>query len=626
MSEEIETHVLERYDMSKKLGRGAYGIVWKATDKRSKKVVALKKVFEAFQNSVDAQRTYREVMYLQELNGHDNIVRLLGIIRAHNNRDLYLVFEYMETDLHAVIKAKILQSIHKQFIFYQLLKALKYIHSADLIHRDLKPSNLLINSECIIKVADFGLARSVAQKDDGKDPIVSDYVATRWYRAPEILLGSQSYNKAVDMWSAGCILAELISGKVLFTGKSTANQIELIIELLGRPSNEEVESLGSPLAWNILANITTQKTKSFTQIFSSEGKDALDLLRKLLAFSPSQRITVEDALKHPYVRNFHCAADEINCNRTIKLPVDDNTKLSLKEYREAIYKDISEKTRGNRKTHQDNLPRITDKIKSLASKDKEKGDLEQSTTLGDKRHSHHNKVSDADSKPRRTLPDTGNSRAELKASEKVKVYKSFDFGNAKQAQIMMQHPKETVQQPKTIKNSAKHQYKSLDVSHDKLAGSGNVNVGLRESSKWFRPTSPPQLKNKRISAKKEDSQHSSSLSKINMKSSFSLVDNKENTRIKKSSYLLGSGISPVGQHKKSASQAQIQFSNYNLKSPGKDKTKEDIQIVKKSGSNYFFKKSKSKQQTNEDIDKASRLAKLTGVTSQKSVNYYHGKF
>jgi mitogen-activated protein kinase 15 len=404
MSEEIEAHVLERYDISKKLGRGAYGIVWKATDKRTKKIVALKKVFEAFQNSVDAQRTYREVMYLQELNGHDNIVRLLGIIRAHNNRDLYLVFEYMETDLHAVIKAKILQSIHKQFIFYQLLKSLKYIHSADLIHRDLKPSNLLINSECIIKVADFGLARSVAQKEDGNDPIVSDYVATRWYRAPEILLGSQSYNKAVDMWSAGCILAELITGKVLFTGKSTVNQIELVIELLGRPTNEEVESLSSPLAWKVLQDIKTQKSKSFTQLFSSEGKEALDLLRRLLTFSPSTRMTVDEALRHPYVKSFHCAADEINCNRIIRLPVDDNTKLSLKEYREAIYKDISEKTRSNKRSPQDNLPKITDKIKNLAAKDKSKAEVEPSTTLGDKRTATH-KVSETEPNVRKTFPD-----------------------------------------------------------------------------------------------------------------------------------------------------------------------------------------------------------------------------
>jgi mitogen-activated protein kinase 15 len=367
MSEEIENHVLERYEILKKLGRGAYGIVWKVVDKRTKKTVALKKVFEAFQNSVDAQRTYREVMYLQELNGHTNIVRLMSIIRAYNNRDLYLVFEYMETDLHAVIKAKILQPIHKQFVFYQLLKALKYIHTADLIHRDLKPSNLLINSECLIKVADFGLARSIATKDDGNMPVVSDYVATRWYRAPEILLGSQAYNKSVDMWSAGCILAELISGKVLFTGKSTLNQVELIIELLGFPNNEDIESVGSPLAWNILSNIKSKKTKSVTQMFGSEGKDALDLLRKLLSFNPNKRLTVVEALNHPYVKNFHCEEDEIVCKKVIKLPLDDNVKLSLKDYREAIYKDINEKIKRSKSPTQENLPKLNDKIKSISS-------------------------------------------------------------------------------------------------------------------------------------------------------------------------------------------------------------------------------------------------------------------
>jgi mitogen-activated protein kinase 15 len=138
-------------------------------------------------------------MYLQELNGHENVVKLLRTMRAYNNKDLYLIFEFMETDVHAVVKAGILDKIHIKFILYQLLKGLKYIQSAEIIHRDLKPSNLLINSDCQIKICDFGLARSVASKKDGDMPIVSDYVATRWYRAPEILLGSQSYTKKVDI-------------------------------------------------------------------------------------------------------------------------------------------------------------------------------------------------------------------------------------------------------------------------------------------------------------------------------------------------------------------------------------------------------------------------------------------
>ena len=614
MSEEIENHVLERYDISKKLGRGAYGIVWRASDKRTKKIVALKKVFEAFQNSVDAQRTYREVMYLQELNGHDNIVRLLSIIRAHNNRDLYLIFEHMETDLHACIKGKILQSIHKQFIFYQLLKGLKYIHSADLIHRDLKPSNLLINSECVIKVADFGLARSVAQKDNGEDPIVSDYVATRWYRAPEILLGSQCYNKAVDMWSAGCILAELISGKVLFTGKSTLNQVELIIELLGRPTNQEIESLGSPLAWNILSNISSQKKRSFTELFSSEGKDALDLLRRLLSFSPSHRMTVEEALRHPYVKQFHCDADEIACKKVIKLPVDDNTKLSLKEYREAIYKDINEKVNNSRKNPQDGLPKINDKIKSLASKDRfEKNDQEISTTLGDKRTTGKDGKPQFDEEFKMRKSSVEPQLAESRIKDKLKVNKSLDL---KHSEPIVKDKDIMLQSKAGVKIAMKGTYKSIDGS---VHNQKNENRSGLDSNKWFRSSSPPQLINKRSPSKIEEAGQSQSFTKANFKTTnSSLLGDKDHIRVKKSGYIMTG--TPSGQHKKSSSQAQVQFSSYNLKSPGKDK-KDD----KKTSSNYFFKKPKSKAVIEDDIGDKGRSKKLFTFGSQKSFNQFNLK-
>ena len=129
MSEEIESHILRKYEILQKLGKGAYGIVWKAIDKKKREVVALKKCFDAFQNATDSQRTFREIMFLQELNGHENIVRLLNVIRAENDRDIYLVFDFMETDLHAVIRANILEEIHKQYIIYQTLKAIKFLHT-----------------------------------------------------------------------------------------------------------------------------------------------------------------------------------------------------------------------------------------------------------------------------------------------------------------------------------------------------------------------------------------------------------------------------------------------------------------------------------------------------------------
>jgi mitogen-activated protein kinase 15 len=122
------------------LGKGAYGVVWKAIDKKNKKQVALKKVFDAFHNSTDAQRTFREVMFLQELRQHENIVYLVDLMEAKNPNDLYLIFEFMETDLHAVIRGKLLQDVHKQYIIYQILKGIKYIHSAEIIHRGIHHS------------------------------------------------------------------------------------------------------------------------------------------------------------------------------------------------------------------------------------------------------------------------------------------------------------------------------------------------------------------------------------------------------------------------------------------------------------------------------------------------------
>jgi len=341
-NEDIDAHILIKYEVLQKLGKGAYGIVWKVRDKESNEIFALKKIFGAFQNATDAQRTFREIIFLQELTDHENIITLLDVMKADNDKDIYLVFEYMETDLHAVIRANILEDIHKRFIIYQLLKAIKYMHTAQVIHRDMKPSNLLLNSECLVKVADFGLARLIdAPKEDGaRQQVLTDYVATRWYRAPEILLGSTTYTKGVDMWSIGCILGELLGGKPMFPGTSTMNQIDRIIEVTGRPSKEDIDAIQSEFAAQMLENLPEPNERGLESMYPNADGDAHDLLKKLLMFNPDKRITVEESLAHPYVTQFHNPEEELSCGKSIHIPIDDNKKLTVAAYRDELYTSI----------------------------------------------------------------------------------------------------------------------------------------------------------------------------------------------------------------------------------------------------------------------------------------------
>ena len=232
--------------------------------------------------------------------------------------------------MHAVIRANILEEIHKQYIIYQILKCLKYLHSADILHRDLKPANILLNSECHVKVADFGLARSLSSDHNETAPVMTDYVATRWYRAPEILLGSTKYTKGVDMWSLGCILAELMLGKPLFPGKSTLDQLARVLEITGYPNKEDVESMQSTLAHTMLESLPSIKHKRIRDIFPTASDETVDLLKKLLQFNPIKRPTAEEVLKHPFVKQFHNPEDEPECHKKIDIPFDDNQKFSIR--------------------------------------------------------------------------------------------------------------------------------------------------------------------------------------------------------------------------------------------------------------------------------------------------------
>ncbi|XP_047460168.1 mitogen-activated protein kinase 15 isoform X2 [Mugil cephalus] len=368
---EVEGHISLKYEIKKRLGKGAYGIVWKAVDRQTGEIVAVKKIFDAFRNRTDAQRTFREILFLQEFGDHANIVKLLNVIRAQNDKDIYLIFEYMDTDLHAVIKkGTLLKDIHKRYVMYQLFKAIKYLHSGNVIHRDQKPSNVLLDTDCVVKLCDFGLARSLNQiQEDSGNPALTEYVATRWYRAPEILLGSSRYTTGVDMWSLGCILGEMLLGKALFPGTSTINQIEKIMSAIPHPTPEDILAIKSEYGSSVIQRMLLKPQVPLEDLLQpSVPPDALDLLRGLLVFNPDKRLTAEQALKHPYVARFHNPAKEPALNYDVVLPVDDDVQLSVVQYRNKLYEMILE-----RRTNQGMLRLIQPKNGGCVSSDEKPG-------------------------------------------------------------------------------------------------------------------------------------------------------------------------------------------------------------------------------------------------------------
>jgi len=207
-----------------------------------------------------------------------------------------------------------------------------------------------------VKVCDFGLARgSTQQGDAGANPVLTDYVATRWYRAPELLLGSTAYTKGVDQWSVGCILGELLSGKPIFPGTSTMNQLERVIEVTGRPTSDDIEAVKSPYAATMLEQLTSSRPRKLNEMFPSASKEALDLMKCCLHFNPNKRMSAKDGLRHPYVVQFHNPEDEWECDRVIKIAIDDNTKLTVQDYRERLYSDVLRKKKDQRRSHRRNL-------------------------------------------------------------------------------------------------------------------------------------------------------------------------------------------------------------------------------------------------------------------------------
>lgn len=223
-----------RYSLIRVVGSGAYGVVISSQDSKKKKDVAIKMVPRAFNDEIDAKRILREIKLMKHFR-HENIVGIVDMMPPNQKyledyHDVYIVADLMETDLHRIIYSKQkLSTDHVQYFAYQVLRGLKYIHSANVIHRDLKPSNLLVNSNCDLKICDFGLARGIhdSRGNGHETMLLTEYVVTRWYRAPEIMLACHEYSKPVDMWSVGCIFAELLQRKPYFPGDDYIDQVSM---------------------------------------------------------------------------------------------------------------------------------------------------------------------------------------------------------------------------------------------------------------------------------------------------------------------------------------------------------------------------------------------------------------
>ncbi|KAK3009548.1 hypothetical protein RJ639_013778, partial [Escallonia herrerae] len=318
------------------VGRGAYGIVCCAKNSETKEEVAIKRIANAFENRIDAKRTLREIKLLCHMD-HENIIKIKDIIRPPERErfdDVYIVNELMDTDLHQIIhSSQALTEDHCQYFLYQLLRGLKYIHSANVLHRDLKPSNLLLNANCDLKICDFGLARTTSETDS-----MTEYVVTRWYRAPELLLNCSEYTAAIDIWSVGCILMEIMKREPLFPGKDYVQQLGLITELLGSPEDSDLGFLRSDNARRYLKQLPHFPKRPFAQKFPNVSPTAIDLAERMLVFDPSKRITVEEAMNHPFLSGLHEINEEPTCRSPFVFDFEQSS-LSEEDVKELIWKE-----------------------------------------------------------------------------------------------------------------------------------------------------------------------------------------------------------------------------------------------------------------------------------------------
>lgn len=289
---------IERYQRLDVLGEGTYGVVYRAIDKQNGRTVALKKMRLDRTEEGIPQTALREVSILQEIH-HVNIVNLLDVICADGK--LYLIFEFVEQDLKKALEKRggpnggFFTGVGLKKLVFQLLDGLYFCHRHRIVHRDLKPANILLTSDGMLKIADFGLARAF------QVPMhtYTHEVVTLWYRAPEILLGEKHYSPAVDMWSVGCIFGELARGKVLFRGDSEIGQLFEIFQVLGTP-NEHTTWPGVSKLPDFREVFPKFPGKALSEVTPQLDAEGIELLQMMLAYNPAERISAKEAMRHPW--------------------------------------------------------------------------------------------------------------------------------------------------------------------------------------------------------------------------------------------------------------------------------------------------------------------------------------
>ncbi|KAA8912589.1 hypothetical protein TRICI_003427 [Trichomonascus ciferrii] len=283
-----------QFQQLEKLGEGTYATVYRGRNRNTGQLVALKEINLDSEEGTPST-AIREISLMKELK-HENIVTLYDVIHTENK--LNLVFEYMDKDLKKYMDnygtKGALEAKQVKVFMYQLLNGIMFCHENRVLHRDLKPQNLLINNKGQLKLADFGLARAFGIPVN----TFSNEVVTLWYRAPDVLLGSRTYSTSIDLWSAGCILAEMFTGRPLFPGTSSDDQLQKIFKLMGTPNERTWPGISSLPGYR--DDFPIYSPQDLRVIIPQIDPLALELLVLLLQMRPEDRITARQALQHPW--------------------------------------------------------------------------------------------------------------------------------------------------------------------------------------------------------------------------------------------------------------------------------------------------------------------------------------